>query len=79
MIYKEAANMGKYTVVIKYCNVDNIYVASVPELRGCMAHGDTQAEALEEIQTAIELWLETAQEVNEPIPEPFYLPVAVGK
>lgn len=71
--------MGKYTVVIKYCNVDNIYVASVPELRGCMAHGDTQAEALEEIQTAIELWLETAQEVNEPIPEPFYLPVAVGK
>ena len=62
--------MGKYSIVIKYCDVDNIYVANVPELKGCMAHGNTQAQALKEIQTAIELWLETAKEVGEYIPEP---------
>ena len=67
--------MGRYSVVIRYCNVDNIYVASVPELKGCMAHGETQADALEEIQTAIELWLETAKEVGAYIPEPAYMPV----
>ena len=62
--------MRKYSVIIKYCNIDNIYIASIPELRGCMAHGDTQAEALEEIQIAMELWIETAKEVGEYIPEP---------
>jgi predicted RNase H-like HicB family nuclease len=59
--------------------VDNIYVANVPELKGCMAHGDTQAEALKEIQTVIELWLETAKEVGEHIPEPLYFPLAAGQ
>ena len=62
--------MGKYSVIIKYCKIDNIYVASVPELKGCMAHGETQADALKEIQIAIELWIETAKEVGEKIPEP---------
>ena len=71
--------MGKYTVVIKYCNVGNIYIASVPELKGCMAHGETQAEALKEVQTAIELWIETAQEVGVYIPEPSYISMAVGE
>ena len=68
--------MGKYSVIIRYCAVDDIYIASVPELKGCTAHGDTQAEALDEVQTAIELWLETAKEVGAVIPEPSYTPVA---
>jgi len=62
--------MGKYSIIIQYCKIDNIYVASIPELRGCMAHGKTQAEALKEINIAMELWLECAKEVGEPIPEP---------
>ena len=72
--------MGRYSVIIKYCNVDNIYVASVPELRGCMAHGNTQTEALKEIQIAMELWIETAKEVGEHIPEPSYIfPIAAAE
>jgi len=71
--------MGNYTVTIKYCKVDKIFVAFVPELKGCMAHGKTQTEALKEIQTAIELWLETAKEVGEYIPEPSYFPLVSGK
>ena len=71
--------MEKYTVIIKYCSADNIYVSNIPELPGCMAHGKTQAEALEEIQTAMELWVEAAQEVGTYIPEPAYIHAAVVK
>ena len=44
--------------------------AEVPELSGCMAHGEDHAEALKSIQEAIELWLDTAKETGRPIPEP---------
>ena len=62
--------MPKYSILIQYDKRDNIYVASIPELQGCMAHGNSQAEALKEIQTAMELWLEVAREVGFEIPEP---------
>ena len=60
----------EYTILIKYCNVDKIYVAKIQELEGCMAHGDTPEEAVKEIQVAMRLWIETAKEEGIPIPEP---------
>ena len=71
--------MLKYSVLIQYDNIDNIYVARIPELQGCIAHGTTQSKALKEIKTAMELWIETAKEVGEPIPEPSYIPVTLNK
>ena len=62
--------MLKYSVTIQYDSRDNIFVAKIPELSGCMAHGDTYAQAMEEIQIAMELWLECAKEVGKEIPEP---------
>ena len=62
--------MLKYSVLIQYDDIDNIYVASVPELPGCMAHGSTPEEATREIKIAIELWLDCAKEVGKAIPEP---------
>ncbi len=62
--------MAEYSVFIKYDPIDKIYVASVPELPGCMAHGNTKEQALKEIETAKELWIETALEDGLPIPEP---------
>ncbi len=67
--------MAEYSIFIKYDPVDKIYVASVPELPGCMAHGDTKEQALKEIETAKELWIETALEDGQPIPEPDLLVV----
>ncbi|MCL2014949.1 MAG: type II toxin-antitoxin system HicB family antitoxin, partial [Defluviitaleaceae bacterium] len=64
---KEEQTM-KYSVTIKYDETDNIYVASVPELEGCMAHGYTREEALKEIHVAMELHLEVMQEKNLEIP-----------
>lgn len=53
---------------------DERWVADVPDLKGCSAHGATPQEAMAEAQIAIELWIETAKERGIPIPEPRYRP-----
>ncbi len=62
--------MLKYEVIIFWSNDDDAFVAEVPELPGCAAHGDTPGAALTEAQHAMHLWLETAREFGDPIPEP---------
>ena len=62
--------MQKYEIVIYWDNQDKIFVAEVPELAGCIAHGKNQIEAVKNINEAVNLWLETAQEFGDEIPEP---------
>lgn len=62
--------MYKYEVILYWSNEDNSYIAEVPELAGCMADGETMAEALKNIHTVIEEWIETAQIMGKDIPEP---------
>ena len=62
--------MHKYKIIIYWSNEDDVFVAEVPELPGCAAHGDSQAEALEQVGQAIDLWIDTAKEFGDPIPEP---------
>jgi predicted RNase H-like HicB family nuclease len=62
--------MHKYEVIIYWSNDDESYVAEVPELPGCMAHGDTHESALAHANEAIELWIATATEFGDPVPEP---------
>ncbi|WP_303023124.1 type II toxin-antitoxin system HicB family antitoxin [uncultured Ruminococcus sp.] len=62
--------MYKYEVILYWSNEDNSYLAEVPELAGCMADGETMAEALENIHTVMEEWIETAQIMGKDIPEP---------
>lgn len=62
--------MNKYEVIIYWSEEDEAYVAEVPELPGCAAHGPTQEEALASAQEAIRLWLDTAKEFGDPVPEP---------
>ena len=62
--------MPNYSILIRYCNIDRIYVAVVQELEGCMAHGDTPEEAAKEIQIAMKLWLDVAKEEGMLIPRP---------
>ena len=35
-----------------------------------MAHGDTYEDAVQNIQAAMELWIDTAREYGDPIPQP---------
>jgi predicted RNase H-like HicB family nuclease len=62
--------MHKYEVIIYWSNDDQAFIAEVPELPGCMAHGDSQETALSSVLEAIQLWIDTAKEVGDPIPEP---------
>ena len=62
--------MYKYEIVIFWSREDEAFVAEVPELPGCMAHGDTPEEALKNVKEAIDLWIETATEFGMNIPEP---------
>ena len=45
-------------------------MGEVPELPDCVAHGETQESALKAVGEAVELWLDTASEFGDPIPEP---------
>ena len=46
------------------------YFATVQEFDGCMSHGDTYAEAFENIQEAMEGWIETKLENGLSVPKP---------
>jgi predicted RNase H-like HicB family nuclease len=62
--------MQKYEIILFWSNEDEIFVADVPELPGCMAHGETQEAALANVKEAIQLWIDTAKEFGDFIPEP---------
>lgn len=62
--------MYKYEIIIYWSNEDDAYIAEVPELPGCSAHGKTQEEALKNTKEAIQLWIDTAMEFKDPIPVP---------
>jgi predicted RNase H-like HicB family nuclease len=61
---------GKYTITIFWSDEDNAYIGVVEELKGCSAWGETYEDALREVRSAMELWLEVAKEKGFPIPEP---------
>ncbi|MEW6410203.1 MAG: type II toxin-antitoxin system HicB family antitoxin [Nitrospirota bacterium] len=62
--------MYKYEIIIYWSNEDNAFIAEVPELPGCMVHGETPEKALKNAKEAIQLWIDTAKEFGDTIPEP---------
>lgn len=62
--------MHRYEIIIYWSNEDQVFIAEVPELPGCMAHGETQESALAHVHEAIQLWIDTAREFGDPVPEP---------
>ena len=62
--------MIKYEVIIYWSEEDGAFIAEAPELPGCAAHGATQEEALGSAQDAIRLWIDTAKEFGDPVPQP---------
>ena len=62
--------MSKYEVIIYWSKDDQAFIAEVPELPGCVADGATYQEALANVETVIQEWIETAKDLGRPIPEP---------
>jgi antitoxin HicB len=46
------------------------WLATVPDLPGCMSDGATPAEAAANVQGAIVSWIEAAEELGRPVPPP---------
>ena len=61
---------NKYEIILFWSDKDRLFIAEVPELPGCSAHGKTRVDALKNVDQAINLWVETATEFGDPIPQP---------
>ena len=61
--------MSTYAIIIERAD-DGGYGAWSPDMPGCVALGDTEAEALSEMKEAIRIHLDVMRERDEPLPEP---------
>ena len=61
--------MSTFTIIIEWAD-DGGYGAWSPDVPGCVALGDTEADALSEMKEAIRLHLDVMRERDEPLPEP---------
>jgi predicted RNase H-like HicB family nuclease len=57
----------KFRIIVEP-DEDGVFVATVPSLPGCVSQGPTRDEALRNVREAIEGYVESLRERNEPIP-----------
>ena len=62
--------MNSYAITIYWSAEDQAYIAEAPELPGCAADGASRQEALTNLEVVMREWIETATELNRPIPHP---------
>ncbi len=60
----------KYEVIIYWSQEDQAFIAEVPELPGCAADGQNYQEALQNLEIMMQEWIETANALGRPIPQP---------
>jgi predicted RNase H-like HicB family nuclease len=60
----------KSEVMIYWSKEHEAFIAEAPELSGCMADGNSCAEALKNIEVIIAEWIETAKLTGKIILEP---------
>ena len=61
--------MERYGIILYWSEEDKLYIAEVPELKGCFADGKTRAEAVSNAEKVIAEWLEVAKEDSISIPK----------
>ncbi len=61
---------SRYELVIYWSKDDQRFIVEVPELPGCMADGGSYQDAVGNAEQVIHEWIETAQALGRPIPEP---------
>ncbi len=63
-------NDSKYEIILYWSKEDDSFIAEVPELSGCAADGETYQQALANVETVIEEWIETAKQLGRQVPVP---------
>ena len=54
------------------------FIATVPDLPGCMSDGETPEEALANVRDAILTWIEAAHDLGHAVPQPSRRSATVG-
>ncbi|MCC5668291.1 type II toxin-antitoxin system HicB family antitoxin [Nostoc sp. CHAB 5784] len=62
--------MFRYEVILYWSELDQAFIAEIPELPGCAADGDTYQEALHNVELVMQEWIETAKDLGRPVPQP---------
>ncbi|MGH3549786.1 MAG: type II toxin-antitoxin system HicB family antitoxin [Pseudonocardiaceae bacterium] len=60
----------RYRIEVTWSAEDQVWVADVPELAFCSAHGSTPHEAVAEVELAAEAWLDAARATGRALPQP---------
>jgi predicted RNase H-like HicB family nuclease len=63
-------NAGRYPKQIFWDDEDEGFIAIAPDLPGCSAFGETEQEALSELDDAIMAWISAAQAAGNVVPKP---------
>jgi antitoxin HicB len=67
---KKATAAARYPFEIHWSDEDQRFIATVYDLPGCLADGETEEEAARAAHDAAQLWVEVAQEEGRDIPRP---------
>ena len=60
----------QYEIILYWSQEDQAFIAEVPELPGCAADGTTYQEAVANAEAVIREWIEAAQDLGRPVPQP---------
>lgn len=59
-----------YRIEVFWSDEDQVWIAGVPNLPLCSAHGPTPHDAVAEVEGAIDAWLDAARATGRPAPRP---------
>jgi predicted RNase H-like HicB family nuclease len=62
--------MHGYEITLWWSEEENLFVAEVRELPGCIAHGQSEVDAIANVNDAMQLWIDVARKAGDPVPEP---------
>lgn len=63
-------NTQRYTIVVSYSELDQGWLADVPDLACCTTFGQSPREAIDELERAMAAWMQAAKSEGKPIPLP---------
>ena len=70
---------SRYPSEVFWSDEDEGFIATAQDLPGCSAFGETQEEAIRELQDAITAWVAAAKAAGNPVPTPSPRPAFSGK
>jgi predicted RNase H-like HicB family nuclease len=68
--------MLRYHINVFWSGEDGCWIADVPDLEYCSAHGMTPSSAVQQVEIAVTAWLQAALAAGKSVPEPRYVPPA---